>query len=122
MQERIFEPFFTTKQQGEGTGLGLATVHGIVTAHGGEILVYSEPGTGTTFHVYLPKLEQEEPAAEPVVDVKREGTESILLVDDEPPVAALGEKTLRQYGYQVAAFTNSMKALSVFRSQPAVST
>jgi PAS domain S-box-containing protein len=118
IQERVFEPFFTTKEQGEGTGLGLATVHGIVTAHGGDILVYSEPGLGTTFHVYLPCLERGEVVPAIEHELICDGVESVLLVDDEQPVVALEEKTLRQYGYKVAAFTSSIKALEVFKNDP----
>ncbi len=101
--ERIFEPFFTTKEVGKGTGLGLATVHGIVRQHGGDIRVYSEPGNGTTFRIYLPRVAggprtmPEMPAKEAIVP----GSGTILLVEDEPSVRLVLARWLGKWGYTV---------------------
>ena len=116
--ERIFDPFFTTKEQGEGTGLGLATTHGIVAAHAGAISVYSEPGKGTTFQVYLPCIEDH--VTEKALDEApiRGGKERILVVDDEPQLAGLTEKALKRFGYDIVAMTSSVDALAAFRAHP----
>jgi CheY-like chemotaxis protein len=100
---RIFEPFFTTKGEGKGTGLGLATVFGIVKQSGGHVAVYSEPGGGATFKIYLPRVGGENPSAvtrlaQPVVP---RGTETILLVEDEPALLALSRHLLSAQGYTV---------------------
>jgi signal transduction histidine kinase len=103
-QEHIFEPFFTTKEMGKGTGLGLATVYGIVKEHGGNIWVYSEPGRGTTFKVYLPSVET---SAEPVEKAgvtsleDLRGTETILLAEDDAVVRSLAQGVLEQQDYTV---------------------
>jgi two-component system cell cycle sensor histidine kinase/response regulator CckA len=102
--EHVFEPFFTTKDVGKGTGLGLATVHGIIGQAGGEVRVYSEPGMGASFKVYLPALEasgsvpQPQPAAPPE---RLGGHETVLLCEDEPAVGALLERVLTRAGYEV---------------------
>jgi len=116
--ERIFEPFFTTKEPGEGTGMGLAVVHGIVRNHGGAITVYSEVGKGSTFNVFLPRMEgdfQRETISS--MDIPT-GNERILLVDDEEPVLWSERKMLEDLGYKVTAKTSGTEALEVFRSQP----
>jgi PAS domain S-box-containing protein len=117
--ERVFEPYFTTKETGEGTGLGLAVVHGIVKKLAGAISAYSEPGKGSNFHVYLPMLETERQggAAEIPGPLPR-GSERILVVDDEEVVARLLQDMLGGLGYQVSGFTTPEEALAVFRAQP----
>jgi CheY-like chemotaxis protein len=111
---RIFEPFFTTKDIGKGTGLGLATVYGIVKQSGGDILVYSEPGQGTTFKIYLPQVtsgvpdSSEQPSQ--AVDVMR-GSETILLVEDDEAVRRLARVTLERSGYRVLQAGNPKEAV-----------
>jgi CheY-like chemotaxis protein len=116
-QARIFEPFFTTKDKGKGTGLGLSTVFGIVQQSGGHVWVYSEPGNGTTFKVYLPcadgEVTQEEEVPEPET---LQGTETILLVEDQDEVRKVALEILRRYGYHVIEARNAGDAwLSVER-------
>lgn len=115
---RIFEPYFTTKEKGEGTGLGLATVHGIVKSHGGAVTVYSEPGEGTTFHIYLPVAEWEAEAEVATEETLPTGSELVLLVDDEQPLVNLGKEMLESLGYGVVTRTSSLEALETFRKQP----
>jgi CheY-like chemotaxis protein len=99
---RIFEPFFTTKEVGKGTGLGLATVYGIIKQSNGHIEVESEPGKGATFRVSLPRVEQESmPARKPTSAETRRGTGTILLAEDEPLLRELGQTILQQAGYNV---------------------
>jgi signal transduction histidine kinase/CheY-like chemotaxis protein len=114
---RIFEPFFTTKELGRGTGLGLAAVYGIIQGHGGMINVYSEPGHGTTFSIYLPAMEIEEmeemKAPGPII----KGKETILLVDDEEIVLDVSREILEFLGYKVFAVSNGQEALAVYREK-----
>jgi CheY-like chemotaxis protein/anti-sigma regulatory factor (Ser/Thr protein kinase) len=116
--ERIFEPYFTTKEAGEGTGLGLAVVQGIVRSCGGAVTVYSELGQGTTFHVYLPRIEGEiAPEPRPAESLPT-GDERILFVDDENALVDLGRQMLESLGYDVVARASSLEALETFRVQP----
>jgi CheY-like chemotaxis protein len=122
IQERIFEPYFTTKEQGKGTGLGLALVHGIVKSHGGQVTVHSEPGRGTTFRVYLPLAARPsaEPGSLPAVknhDLPR-GDERVLVVDDEEKIVDLLTRLLNHLGYKVVGRTDSRAALDLFARQP----
>ncbi|RLG22329.1 sensory box histidine kinase/response regulator protein, partial [Methanosarcinales archaeon] len=118
VMERIFEPYFTTKDKGEGTGLGLAMVHGIAKDHGGTINVYSEPEKGSIFHVYLPVIEkEEEEVREPAIRLPR-GNERILLVDDEAMLVEVGSQMLELLGYRVTTRTSSVEALELFRTRP----
>ncbi|HEY4415348.1 MAG TPA: PAS domain S-box protein [Verrucomicrobiae bacterium] len=114
---KIFEPFFTTKEVGKGTGLGLATVFGIVEQHQGWINVYSEVGQGTTFRIYLPQIVQasEPPKAAPVSDTARGGRETILIVEDNTALRVAVQETLSQLGYQVLAAANGPEALLIWQ-------
>jgi two-component system, cell cycle sensor histidine kinase and response regulator CckA len=119
-QAHIFEPFFTTKEKGKGTGLGLATVYGIVKQSGGYIWVYSEPGRGTAFKVYLPRVQESEKPALPKTETKPfvRGTETILLVEDEKGVRDLAREYLEQIGYSVLVAENSRQALQIAEMHP----
>jgi signal transduction histidine kinase len=117
--KRIFDPFFTTKPVGQGTGLGLAVVHGIMKSHDGGIWVYSQPGEGTTFHLYFPVIETE--AVIHAVETKpipRGNGERILFVDDEVMLASLGKRVLELLGYHVTAKTSPLEALAAVRAEP----
>jgi PAS domain S-box-containing protein len=117
--ERIFEPYFTTKPPGEGSGIGLAVVHGIITHHEGGIAVTSAPGHGTTVTVYLPRLAEAEAAPDrppQAEELLPGGTERLLFVDDEPAMAALGHEVLTRLGYQVVVCRSSQEALDTFRA------
>jgi signal transduction histidine kinase/CheY-like chemotaxis protein len=116
--ERIFEPFFTTKPVGEGTGLGLSVVHGIIENHGGEITVTSQPGRGTTFSIFLPRADAAE--ASPVTaDAPVHGRrERILVVDDEEPLVNMMQQKLTRLGYEVIAHHDSVSALNAFKAAP----
>jgi CheY-like chemotaxis protein len=117
--ERIFEPFFSTKAPGEGTGLGLSVVHGILKSHDGAIVVNSEPGQGTTFCLYFPAHESAAAEGPEQTDsIPRGNREQVLFVDDEPSLAVLGKKMLERAGYQVTVQTNSQEALAAFRAAP----
>ncbi len=112
-QAHLFEPFFTTKEKGKGTGLGLSTVYGIVKQHDGYISVESEPGRGSTFKIYLPRVQDaaERVAGGPSVTEPRRGTETVLLVEDEEEVRALTWEVLRESGYRVLEAANGDDAL-----------
>jgi PAS domain S-box-containing protein len=121
VRERVFEPFFTTKPQGKGTGLGLSVVYGIVRQSGGFITVESEPGRGSAFRIHLPlggPAETVPPAATPVKSPG--GSETVLLVDDEPSVLAVAGRTLEEAGYRVITAGNGEEALEVLARRPEV--
>jgi signal transduction histidine kinase len=115
--ERIFEPFFTTKEPGGGTGLGLAVVHGIVKATDGAITVYSEPGRGTTFHLYFPAVELDAASLPSVpANIPRGRGERILFIDDERILTTLGERFLTRLGYEAVAESDPLAAIQRFVS------
>ena len=118
--ERAFEPFFTTKAVGEGTGLGLATVYGIVQHAGGHALIYSEPGAGTTVKVYLPLVEAEEEEAAAGKAPPRGQGETILLVEDEDAVRESTRRILADSGYQVVVATNGIQALEIWEERTSI--
>jgi CheY-like chemotaxis protein len=116
--EHIFEPFFSTKDAGEGVGLGLSVLHGIVLAHGGGVTVYSEPGIGTIFRIYLPMQPQGGEEAglknQPIMT----GSERVLFVDDEHAIVNMGKVMLERLGYHVTATTSSEEAFRLLRTTP----
>jgi len=115
----LFEPFFTTKDPGEGTGLGLATVYSIVKQAGGSIWVYSEPGKGTSFKIYLPRVEAGAAVAdEPqLANLPLHGSETVLVVEDQEQLRTMAARVLREYGYQVQEAESADDALSYARQQ-----
>ncbi len=117
--DRIFDPFFTTKEKGKGTGLGLATVYGIVKDHKGYISVQSEVGKGTAFDIYLPFTGNQVHAVKKPEIVSIEGTENILLVDDDREVLNLLKDVLETHGYRVLPVNNSLSAIDIFKNQSA---
>jgi PAS domain S-box-containing protein len=120
VMDNIFEPYFTTKEQGKGTGLGLAVVYGIVKAHQGDIRVYSEPGKGANFSIFLPVIKKSSSrvAAHTGTDVYPTGRERLLVVDDEEAVVDLEKHMLQRLGYHVTSMTSSIDALEVFTAHP----
>ena len=115
----IFEPFFTTKGVGEGTGLGLATVYGIVRQSGGYIWVYSEPGQGTTFKIYLPLLQEIAPQPTSVPEpVLSSGGETIVVVEDETSVRSVMKRVLESAGYRVLEAGGASEAIEVLTTHP----
>jgi PAS domain S-box-containing protein len=119
VKKRIFEPYFTTKEKGVGTGMGLSVVHGIVKSHEGTITVYSEPGKGSTFHVYIPLIQEEVKSPEIDKDAPiPTGTEHILFIDDEPALVDMGKQIFERLGYEVTSRTSGVEALELFKAQP----
>jgi signal transduction histidine kinase/ActR/RegA family two-component response regulator len=119
VREKIFEPYFTTKKQGEGTGLGLSVISGIIKKHQGYIHVFSEPGEGASFHIYFPRAAGEERAFETdVSEPLPRGSEHLLIVDDEAVLAGMWQQHLELLGYRVTACTSSQAAIQNFKSQP----
>lgn len=121
VRQRIFEPYFTTKRKGEGTGLGLSVVYGIVQSHHGKVTVTSQTGQGSTFTVYLPKLETSKAA--PANGMREEaqlpvGSEQIMVIDDEPTIGKIYRNILTALGYRVVVFTDPRDALTRFRLRP----
>ena len=116
--KRIFDPFFTTKEMGRGTGLGLASAYGIIKNHGGFINVYSEPGKGATFNIYLPasesKVDDQKPESSD--DIKH-GNETVLLVDDEEMIIDVGKQMLRRLGYKVITAGSGKEAIELYNTK-----
>jgi PAS domain S-box-containing protein len=115
VQQRIFDPFFTTKEMGRGTGLGLASVYGIVKNHEGFINVFSKTGQGTRFEVYLPSSDKGVPIKQKVVEKFVEGQETVLLVDDEDMIIDVGTRMLKKLGYKVFTARDGKEAIAVFQ-------
>ena len=118
VQERIFEPFFTTKRRGEGTGMGLSVVRGIVQSHGGAIQVASIPGQGTTFDVYLPAASGAAAPTRPGAGTALKGKGRILFVDDEELLVRSVKSMLERLGFSVSSTTDPQEALTLFRDHP----
>lgn len=118
--DRIFEPYYTSKAKGEGTGLGLAVVHGIVSSYHGDINVYSEPGKGTTFNIYIPtaatatEIISQQKISLPIPT----GNERILFVDDDETIARMNKKMLEKLGYKLTVLTSSLETLALFQENP----
>ncbi len=116
-RKRVFEPFFTTKEKGKGTGLGLSIAYGIVKQHEGFINIYSEPGRGTTFRIYLPLIDQSVEEAKPVkAELPPRGVETILLAEDDQDVRMFASSALREFGYHVIEAVDGRDALEKFRT------
>jgi CheY-like chemotaxis protein len=120
VMERIFEPFFTTKPKGQGTGMGLSVVHGIVKKHGGDIQVQTTPGEGSIFQVFFPVAQQ---GGQPAVEKKNpqklpRGTEHILVVDDDIMLLDVTKRGLNSLGYHVTIETSSLEAIRKFKAHP----
>jgi two-component system, cell cycle sensor histidine kinase and response regulator CckA len=120
VMSRAFDPFFTTKKSGEGTGMGLSVVHGIIKAHGGSITVYSEPGQGTTFYIYLPRIQEGLNRKTTGDDFIATGTERVLFIDDEKIVIQSIRPMLEKLGYKVTGTTSPREAMALFRQDPQV--
>lgn len=115
---RVFEPFFTTKPRGEGTGMGLAVVHGIVKDHGGSITLESAPGAGSVFHIDLPAIEKEAAEVPEEKQALARGRGQVLLVDDEVHLLAVAGAMLERQGYTVTTRTSGVAALELFKARP----
>jgi two-component system, cell cycle sensor histidine kinase and response regulator CckA len=117
-KSRVFEPFFTTKERGKGTGLGLASVYGMVKQSGGDIWVYSEPGRGTTFRLYFPRIAEavNDTQTSETREVERSGAETVLVVEDEKPVRDLTVRMLQQLGYSVLSASSGEEAIAISHS------
>ena len=118
IKERIFEPFYTKRKIGEGTGLGLSVVHGIVTGCNGGITVDSSPGEGTTFTIYFPEYEKGIAKSESLSTRLTKGKEHILFVDDDKEITTMAQRMLTHVGYMVTTMTDSVKAFKTFQKQP----
>jgi len=116
--KRIFEPFFTTKQNGKGTGLGLSMVYGVVMNHKGFLSVYTEPGHGTTFTIYLPASGKPETQRPAETETPRGGNELILVVDDEEPIRSVAKDMLEAFGYRVFLAEDGLQAVQIYREHP----
>ncbi|WP_051822169.1 response regulator [Desulfonatronum thiodismutans] len=116
-REHIFDPFFTTKEVGKGTGLGLASAYGIAKSHGGYIQCFSEPGSGTSFRIYWPAMNEQEisPTEEPRESILQGGDESILVVDDEPEIRELTQEALEALGYTIKSAASGEEALRIYQ-------
>lgn len=112
---QIFDPFFTTKELGQGTGLGLSVVYGVVQAHMGEIKIYSKVGTGTAFHILLPSTKETQ-AASYIDEEVIKGTGTILLVDDEEILRIIGKEMLEDLGYNVLTAENGLEAVEIYKN------
>ena len=117
-QARAFEPFFTTKGPTDGTGLGLSTVYGIIKQSGGHVWLYSEPGCGTTFKIYLPRIEQSPNETRPLEapEALPQGSETVLVVEDEQAVRILVRRVLESNGYHVLEAAPALRPSSYLRS------
>jgi len=116
-QQRIFEPFFTTKEMGRGTGLGLASVYGIIKNHGGLINVYSEKGGGTTFTIYLPASKKKAAKEEDLHEEIFKGKETVLLVDDEDMIIDVGQEILKTLGYKALIARSGKRAIELYKKK-----
>ena len=116
--DKIFDPFFTTRKVGQGTGMGLSVVHGIIESHGGFITVESKPAKGTTFFLFFPKTEEVPIEKTDIKESLPTGNERILFVDDEKALVEIGREMLEHLGYSVTTFTDGAEALETFKSEP----
>ena len=118
--QKIFEPFFTTKEIGKGTGLGLASVYGIVKAHGGYIMCYSEVGVGTTFKIYWPAIERSDTddSKDLIAKPPEGGSETILVVDDEENIRDFASQVLTKFGYKALTASSGEEALNIYSGKP----